>query len=287
MKTDIIVNPRSGKGAAAWPAVERWARAHAARIHATGHRGHARELAAELASSGAELVVAVGGDGTMNEVASGLVGTRTVFGLISRGSGNGLGRHLGTHGALDRSLALLVNGRVAEIDTGYAAGFPFFNLAGLGFEALLAERFNRLTRRGLPRYALATLRTWSQRHPIDFQIAWDGGHRSVSSVSLTVANGSQYGNNFRIAPRAQLDDGMLDLVAIPELGHIRSMSMLWALLRGSIDRHPDVTRIRASRFEVTASEQGLLHVDGETHQAPQPVSFTIRPASLKILVPAN
>jgi diacylglycerol kinase (ATP) len=223
----------------------------------------------------------------MNEVASGLVGTKAVLGLVSCGSGNGLGRHLGTHGSLARSLSLLHTGRVAEIDTGFAAGFPFFNLAGLGFEALLAERFNRLKKRGLPRYALATLRSWNRRHPIDFRIAWEGSDRSVSSVSLTVANGSQYGNNFRIAPSAQIDDGLLDLVAIPELGHVRSVSMLWALLRGSIDSHPDVTRIRASRFEVTASEEGLLHVDGETHQAPQPVSFTIRPASLKILVPAN
>lgn len=286
VKTHFIVNPRSGRAAAALETVRAFARRHQATVTLTERARHACELAQSALGEGAELIVAVGGDGTLNEVASALVHTNATLGLVPCGSGDGLGRHLGIHGSIERALDLLQTGQARSIDTGVANGRPFFVVAGLGFEAEIAGRFNRLTKRGFKRYLLTSARAWRQFVPLTCSIASDEKTERRKIFTLAIANTEQYGNNARIAPGARLDDGLLDLTAVPPVSLFSAMPLLIRLFSGTLSE-PEVWRRQAARFVISDLGPGLLlHTDGETHPAGPQVEFSVRPRSLRVMAPA-
>ncbi|MEO6244018.1 MAG: diacylglycerol kinase family protein, partial [Opitutaceae bacterium] len=162
MKTRFIVNPRSGRARRVLPEVCAHAARRSAEVLLTERARHASDLARRALDDGCELVVAVGGDGTMNEIAAVVSGTTATLGLVPCGSGDGLGRHLRIHGSVARALEILDHGRPRLIDTGIADGHPFFTAAGLGFEAEIAHRFNRLERRGFLRYLTTGAAVWRE-----------------------------------------------------------------------------------------------------------------------------
>lgn len=247
---------------------------------------HATELASAALARGIERIVAVGGDGTMNEVASVLVGTGATFGLVPCGSGDGLGRHLGIHGAPAQALALLAAGHTRLIDTGLADGHPFFCAAGLGFEADIAQRFNRLKRRGFLRYLTTSARYFATYQPEDYTLRHDGGIDRVRAFTLAVSNSDQYGNNAYISPGARVDDGLIDLTAVPPIRPLNALPLVVRLFSGSVDRTRGVLCRRSARFTLERAAPGLLHTDGELHEAGRVIEFTARPASLRIVCPA-
>jgi diacylglycerol kinase (ATP) len=282
VKTCFVVNARSGRAAHALPLVRAFAARHGAQVVLTERREHGSELAREAVAAGSELVVAVGGDGTMNEVASALIDTPALFGLVPCGSGDGLGRHLGIHGRVERALRILETGAPRTIDSGVADGRPFFTAAGLGFEADIAHRFNQRQQRGFAGYLATAARAW-RAHPVrTFQI--DG--KPVTAFTVAVANANQYGNGARIAPDARLDDGLLDLTVIPAVRSLTALPLLLRLFTGRLATARGVTMRRAARFVIETSAPGYLHTDGEVHEAGPRVEFTVRPASLRILAPA-
>jgi YegS/Rv2252/BmrU family lipid kinase len=287
LKTCFILNPRSGGGTRALAAVTAFARHRGAALHLTERPGHATTLATRALADGCELVVAVGGDGTLNEVARVLTGTGATLGLVPCGSGNGLGRDLGIHGSVTRALGLLEPGTPRLIDTGLADGHPFFVVAGLGFEAALAQRFNQLARRGFARYLREAARTFAAWQPETYVVHSATGSQTLRAFTLAVANASQYGNNARIAPGARLDDGCLDLCAVPPLTAWNALPLATRLFTGTVARTPGVVCHRGARFSVERASPGLLHTDGETHAAGTRVEFQIRPASLRLLAPAE
>ena len=246
---------------------------------------HASELAAQAIAENFELIVAVGGDGTMNEIATVLVGTDVAFGLVPCGSGDGLGRHLGIHGSIPRALEILSKGRLHRIDTGLADGHPFFTAAGIGFEAEIAQRFNRLSRRGFARYLSTSAKAFQSWEPETYRLCFPNGTESVRAFTLAVSNANQYGNNARIAPSALVDDGLLDLCTIPPVGFWNALPLAANLFRGAIDRTRGVTVRRGDRFVVERPVPGLLHTDGELHEAGTRIEFAVRPASLRIMIP--
>jgi YegS/Rv2252/BmrU family lipid kinase len=285
LKTRFIVNPRSGRALRALAEVKAFADRHGAEVVLTERPQHATSLARSALDGGFQMVVAVGGDGTMNEVASALVGTNGILGLVPCGSGDGLGRHLKIHGSTRHALHVLANGRPRAIDTGLADGHPFFTVAGLGFEAEIAARFNRLTSRGFLRYlstSVGALKNWeAQRY-----VVTHGNERTeLRAFTLAVANSDQYGNNAIIAPGATADDGKLDLCAIPALSVFNALPLAARLFAGSIDRHRHIFLRRGDRFVVEQETQSLLHTDGENWQAGKRVEFTICPAGLQIMAP--
>lgn len=261
------------------------ARHRGAALHLTTHPRHATTLATRALADGCELVVAVGGDGTLNEVARVLTGTDATLGLVPCGSGNGLGRDLGIHGSVTRALALLDHGVLRRIDTGLADGHPFFVVAGLGFEAALAQRFNALTGRGFAGYLREAARTFAAWRPEAYVIHADAGPLPLRAFTLAVANASQYGNRARIAPGARLDDGCLDLCAVPPLTAWNALPLALRLFRGTLPRSPGVVGRRGARFIVERAAPGLLHTDGETHAAGTRLEFRVLPASLRLLAP--
>ena len=286
MKPYFIVNPRSGRATRALDTVRAYAARHDATVVLTERPRHATELAQRALADGRELIVAVGGDGTLNEIASVVTGTPATLGLVPCGSGNGLGRHLGIHGSIPRALEILRTGQPRLIDTGLADGHPFFTAAGLGFEADLSERFNRLVHRGFFRYLTTSARTFREYQPQSYVITHAGTRIPFPSFTLVVANSDQYGNNARIAPGARVDDGLLDLTAVPPITWLNALPLVAHLFAGSLAREPSVLRLHAARFVVERVGPGPIHTDGEVHLAPAHVEFTVRPASLRILAPA-
>jgi diacylglycerol kinase (ATP) len=290
IKTRFIFNPRSGHNAKNPHLLER-ARAFIrdrsldADVVLTERPRHATELARRAVSDGCGLVVAIGGDGTLNEVAAGLVGTPAVFGLIPCGSGNGLGRHLGIPGPGKGAFRTLVEGRVRTIDTGQVNGIPFFNAMGFGFDAEIADRFNHLTRRGLPSYVRTTLGAFFNYRPQPCLIRNGVASLQTTAFLLTVANSDQYGNDCYIAPGAQVDDGQLDLTVIKRANILTAAPLAARLFLKRIDGSPSVARLRGAHFTIERATPGLIHTDGETHHTGALLEITVRPGSLRIMVP--
>lgn len=285
LKTRFIVNLRSGRAARHYEELRAFAGQQGAEIALTQRARHASELARAALDAGCELIVAVGGDGTMNEIASVLVGSTATLGLVPCGSGDGLGRHLRIHGSIRRALDILHHGQARAIDTGYADGHAFFTAAGIGFEAEIAERFNRLPRRGFVRYLSTSARGFREWQPQPCTVEHEGRREEFTAFTLAVTNSDQYGNNARIAPDARADDGLLDLCVVPPVSMWNALPLAVRLFHGSIGRVSGVALRRSARFVVERPAPGPLHTDGELHQAGARIEFTIRPLSLRVMCP--
>ena len=248
---------------------------------------HATELARQAIAEGCDTVVAMGGDGTINEVATGLIDTKTTLGLIPCGSGNGLGRHLGIPKPNQLAFDTLLKGRLRVIDTGEANGRPFFNVMGLGFDAAIADRFAKLTRRGLNAYVRTTLSAWNAYQPE--KVIVSNGAQTIESPALilSVSNSDQFGNNCYIAPGAQVDDGLIDLTILKPVGIFKAIPLAMRLFRGRLDGSPHVVRIQGTKFIIQRPSDGLVHTDGEPFSTSAKVTVTVRPKSLRVLVPAS
>lgn len=294
MKTRFIFNPNSGRNRRrTWLAgsIRDFIalRGLDADVAITEGPGHATVLAEEAVRQECGIVVAVGGDGTMNEVAQALVGTRAALALVPCGSGNGLALHLGLPLATTAALHLAAGGegRIAAIDTGVANGHPFFNAMGLGLDAEVSHRFNRLTRRGLPAYARVAFGALRSLRGETYTITNGATHETMDALLVAVANSDQYGNNARIAPGARVDDGSLDLVAVRPVGLPGACGLALRLFLGGFDRSAKVRRLRGPRFQISRRAPGLIHTDGETHETDAMVVVEVRPRSLRLVVPAR
>lgn len=291
MKLRFIFNPRSGHNARNPHLLQRardFIATHRldAAVVATDRPRHATELARRAVDEGCEVVVAIGGDGTMNEVGTALIGTPATLGLIPCGSGNGLGRHLGIPGPGRGAFRTLLQGRPRLIDTGTANGHPFFNVMGLGFDAEISDRLTRVTRRGFGAYVRTTLATWRGFTPVGVRVQTDAAPLEAGAFILAVANSDQYGNDCYIAPGARVDDGLLDLTILKPVGLLGALPMAARLFLGRLDGSPHVTRRRAARFIIERAGPGLIHTDGEIHPTGATVEVAVVPASLRVLVPA-
>jgi diacylglycerol kinase (ATP) len=294
MKLRFIFNPKSGRPRRTGPILpmlKRFisARALDADLVCTEGPGHATEIARDAVAAGCMRIVAIGGDGTVNEVAQALIHSHAAMGLVPCGSGNGLALHLGLPKSLPDALELAAgsSGRMAELDTGSANGLLFVNAMGLGLDAEVARRFNRLERRGLPAYARTALAAFFSRGTERCHVSFGHHRETLDTLLIAVANSDQYGNNARIAPHARVDDGVLDLVAVRPVGLLSACVLGARLFLGTIDRSSRVRRMQGARFLIERPAAGLIHTDGETHMAGACVEVVARPRSLRLIVPAN
>jgi diacylglycerol kinase (ATP) len=248
---------------------------------------HATELAAQAVADGCQLVVAIGGDGTMNEVATALVDTPAVFGLIPCGSGNGLGRHVGIRKPGAGAFRTLLEGQAKPIDTGLVNGFAFFNAMGLGFEADIAVRFSRQTRRGLAGYIRVGLPSFFAHQSETVKVRHAGRMAHLEAFTLAVMNSDQYGNDARVAPGAKLDDGRFELISVPRVGFLSACGMLYRLGTDTFDQVEAVTRFSGAEFTIERSKPGWIHTDGEPRATTSTLEITLKPKSLRIMVPAS
>ena len=294
MKTRFILNPVSGRN------VRRpWLARHVrdfiatrgltADLVLTECPGHATRLAQAALAAGCDRVIAIGGDGTMNETAQALLHSPAALGLVPCGSGNGLALHLGIPTRLPEALALAADpaARVAAIDTGTVNGRPFFNAMGFGFDAEVSRRFNLLTRRGLPAYVKTTCAALFGYRPETYHIRNGTAELTTPAFIVTVANSDQYGNDCFIAPGARVDDGRLDLTVIKRANAFNTLPLVARLFSKRIDGSPSVARLQGAHFTIERAAPGLIHTDGETHETGALVDIVVRPRSLRIMVPAQ
>lgn len=292
MKLRFIINPCSGSGKhgpASHTAITHFIAKHSleAEIVFTRAAGHAIQLAKEARDLQCTHVVCIGGDGTVNEVAQALVRTSIVLVLAPNGSGNGLARHLGLPRSLADTLALLLPGagRVEEIDTGTVNGRLFCNVMGLGFDADISARFNRMKRRGLVGYLRVGLRAFFERKTELCRIESATNAKIQEALIVAVANSEQYGNDARIAPRASVTDGKLDMVVLSSVSIWRTPQLAAQLFRGKIDTNPAVTRFEGTRFRIHRAAAGIIHTDGEVHHEGADLEVVVQPGSLRVLLP--
>ena len=230
---------------------------------------------------GFHVVFAVGGDGTVHEVAKRLIGRSLALGIVPTGSGNGLARHIGLPVDIARSLAVCSGGRMETIDTATVNGTPFIGTMGIGFDAWIAEAFALRAMRGLRTYLRVGINGFWSYKPQEYELNVDGQPMRRRALLIAVANASRYGNNARIAPVASLQDGVLDIVIVER----RSLRAALRLFAGSLDRAPGITMLRARHVEIRRPASGPAHLDGEPVTLPQLLTIDIAPRSLRVLLP--
>ncbi|HXI13546.1 MAG TPA: YegS/Rv2252/BmrU family lipid kinase [Thermoanaerobaculia bacterium] len=245
------------------------------------------ELIPAAIRNGVELVFAVGGDGTVSEIGRRLIDTNLVLGILPVGSGNGLARHLGIPLNVTSALRASLTGKVTRLDTATVNEHPFLGIAGVGFDALVAERFAASKVRGLQTYVKESLLSIGSYKAIGYDIVVDGRRLHTRAFLITVANSNQYGNDVKIAPLASLQDGLLDVTVVGDAPLLSAPLILGQLLLGQIQDSSHVTSFRGKRVEIVRESAGPAHVDGEPIFLPEKLLFTINPASLSVLVPRS
>jgi len=251
-------------------------------INYTDGAHHARTIASENIGK-VDIVIAVGGDGTVNEVASGIVGSNTVLGVLPYGSGNGLSRFLGVPMDPAKAIRNINQWHVEAIDAGLADGRWFFNMAGMGFDAHIAEVFSRDGKRGFFTYVKSAFREVMNYKADKYQLNIDGKLYEREAFMLSIANSSQYGNNAHVSPDASVQDGLLDVCIIkpfplwrfPELG----VRMFTKTATGS--KYLEI--IKGKNIIINRAHEGPMHLDGEPHISGATVEIKVVPASLRII----
>jgi len=252
----------------------------------TSGPGDATEIAAGAAADGAHAVIAAGGDGTVNEIATALCDTGTALGIIPCGSGNGLARHLNIPTDTHDAIEALAGGRILRADYATVNNRRFFCTFGVGFDAEVSERFAGKNRRGLMTYMLSTLETYRRYCPDVYTIETDGRTLTREALLVAVCNASQYGNNAFIAPGASVVDGLLDVIILHSGSPLSEMRMGLDMMAGTLGKNTTVDMIQTQSLTITRSTSGAAHIDGE----PVPdfgTSFSIRchPGALNVIVP--
>jgi diacylglycerol kinase (ATP) len=289
----VIINPISG-GAPVGVARKRTELAstilsscgEAAEVFVTERKGHARDLAHGAVNRGARLVIAWGGDGTMNEVASALVFGPTPLGLVPAGSGNGLARELGIDRRPERAITDAIGATARTIDAGELGGRLFFNIAGVGFDAHVAACLDRDAsgRRGFAAYArIAARELWTYR-PAGYRI--DGRVTTRRVLLVTLANSSQFGNGARIAPAARLDDGRLDFVLFEESSRLSTLLAVPRLFTGGLSGLRGASTRQIERVTIGSGSEDPMtfHVDGEPVQGGTCLEGRVHPHALRVCV---
>ena len=288
MKTLFLVNPRSGvNGRRDLAALirEAWAWEHD--VLDCGPKEDLDNVIRSAVANGVRIVYAVGGDGTVHEVAKRLVNSDLTLGILPTGSGNGLARHLGLPLELRASLRACCALRIETIDTATANGTPFVNTMGIGFDAWVADAFASAGTRGLRTYVRVGLRGLARYAPEEYELTIDGETTRRRAFVIAVANASQYGNNALIAPLASLQDGLLDVTLIEHGSLFRIPFLAAQLFAGSLHRARGVSTFRGRRITITRLTSSLAHLDGEPVTMPETLTIEIVPRSLRVVVPES
>ena len=260
-----------------------------AEVFVTERHGHARELTKAAVARGARLVMAWGGDGTINEVASALAFGDVPLGIIPAGSGNGLARQLGISRKPAEAIRHAIDAAPRQIDVGEMNDRLFVNLAGIGFDAHVAWKFHAQGsgRRGLITYASIAARALMNYQPATYTIRAAGEDEpgaTVRAVLVTVANSPEFGNGAVIAPGARVDDGLLDLVVFEERSRLRTIAQLPRLFNGTVNRAAGCS-IRPIHGATIESDQPMVfHVDGEPVQGGTSLRVRVHPGALYVAV---
>jgi YegS/Rv2252/BmrU family lipid kinase len=249
----------------------------------TEYAGHATQLAQQFALQDYYAVVAVGGDGTINEVASGLIGSQTALGIVPNGSGNGFARHLDISTRMNRAVEMLNNSEPIQVDYGMVNDKPFFSTCGVGFDAVVAANFSD-TDRGLKGYMQTILKDLFQYKPERYHIEGEGIDLTTTAFLVNFANASQWGYDAYIAPKASVQDGWLDIAVVSEFPMVIAAGLALRLFTKTIDEMVHMNMLRAKELTLTREEEGIMQIDGTPVMMPATLHVKIVEDGLKVLV---
>lgn len=253
----------------------------------TEYGGHARILAMEAVSKGCFMVVAAGGDGTVNEVASVLKGSDVVLAVLPYGSGNGFAAHIGVKRDIIRGFRTINTGKIHKVDSCTANDRFFLNIAGIGLDATVAYKTKENKKRGFFPYFITTLQESLDFRFIDFEIDLGDQKMSGSYAMIVVANASIYGYDFAIVPTADLEDGLMDVLLVKKVAVFRYFLLALRMLNKSFHKSPLVQFARVKKLTVQTRQKAYIHVDGEGFEAEPVTVFELHPASVNVIFPDN
>lgn len=283
-KIVFIINPISGTGRK--EIVEAAIHTHLDKdifrpvIRYTEYVGHAAEIARQEAESGTEIVVAVGGDGTVNEVGRSLVNTQTALGVIPCGSGNGLARHLRIPMETEEAVKLINECFIQSIDYGTINGEAFFCTCGVGFDAFISMKFAEAGKRGVATYVEKTLQDGFTYKPERYKVEIDGDATVHEAFLIACANASQYGNNAYIAPNASTRDGLLDVTILTPFTTLAAPQIVVQMFNRKLESNSHVKTFRAKHVRITRESEGAAHIDGDPKMMGSIIDVEIHPAAL-------
>ena len=286
----FLINPVSGIGKQ--KTIEKFidteidAQKISADISYTEYKAHARELAGEAVGK-YDAVVAVGGDGTVNEVACKLVGTDTALAIIPTGSGNGLARFMQIPMRINKAVQCLNYFIEKKIDTMKINQFCSVNVAGIGFDAHISHNFEGKSLRGPLGYLQLITTEFAGYQSDTYHLNIDGKDYERKAFLVSFANSSQYGNNIHIAPNAKIDDGIIDVSIIHDFPKINAPGMIFSLLDKSINKNDNDEVVRAKKIIIEHPNELRAHIDGEPVFLGNKAVIKIKPLSLKVIIPPD
>ncbi|WP_028297512.1 diacylglycerol/lipid kinase family protein [Olivibacter sitiensis] len=249
----------------------------------TEYVSHGIELAKAAVENKVDMVVAVGGDGTINEVASGVLNSDIPLGIVPLGSGNGLARFLKIPIDPIKAIQRIASGKVGSIDSGQVNGRAFFNMAGVGFDALISNRFAEKKNRGALEYMKVVLSEINKYKPKQYTIETDGAVISREAFMISIANSPQYGNNAYVSPKASLRDGLLDVCIIKQFPLYQFPILIFHLFSRTADQSEYVEIIKAKRILIRRTNNEPVHLDGEPYEYGEELLIEVLPHSLKVV----
>ncbi len=287
----VLMNPHSGLTSSLYAVQqlveEHWSSCCECSYQFTHDAADGTQKAARAVEEGISVILVVGGDGVVNSVGRAVMGSNTAMGVIPAGSGNGFARHLGMPLEWKKAIPALVRAERISIDVGLINGRPFFVTCSMAWDAMLVRTFNKFPFRGVMPYALSAVYEYFDYRSQPFRVKVDGGQpRDIDRpLVFTVANMTQYGGGAKIAPQASPDDGLLELVIIPQVETSKLLSSIPHLFDGTIDRVPYVKTERFSHLEISRDRADPIQIDGDLVEASADLEVVVKSKALKVLIP--
>lgn len=290
-KIHVIINPRSGTSSktSLVKKISKTLDPNVYTIHFifTGYAGHGYELACEAVEEKVDIVVAVGGDGTVNEIGRALVNTEVVMGIIPLGSGNGLGRDLGISVDPQKAIDVISENNVQKIDYGIANGHVFFCTCGVGFDADVAEKALNQRKRGMLMYVKNAVNTYFDSDVKDYEIVCPNGSIQTKAFVVTCANAAQYGYNAYIAPHANIQDGQMNIAILKPLGLLDVPRTSLQLFTKKLDQNKKMIELITPKAIIKRAEAGFMHIDGDAIMTDKDIEVEIVSKGINVLLPTN
>lgn len=254
-------------------------------IRYTEHAGHAKKIAKEAVKNKIDIVVAVGGDGTINEISSQLIGSDTALAIIPKGSGNGLARFLKIPLNIQKAVQLINTAKFHKIDSIQLNGHYYVNMAGVGFDAHIAHLFDNYGKRGFKSYAKLVYKEYKNYKSQNYNIIIDDTPSKLNAFTISFANSSQFGNNAHIAPLAKINDGLIDVCILNSFPSNKAIGLIFQLFTKQLTKSKYYKVYKAKNIKLKSDSELLGHIDGEPINFGNKLNISILPKSLKVISP--
>ena len=250
----------------------------------TQYAGHATELAGKAVEDNFDIVVAVGGDGTVNETGRALVHTNTAMGIIPSGSGNGMARHLMLPMEAGKAIDIINECEIHTLDYGLINDMPFFCTCGMGFDAFISMKFAHSGKRGPITYVENVLKEGLKYEPETYTIEDETGTREYKAFLISIANASQYGNDAYIAPQASMRDGLMDVIIMEPFDMLEAAQVSIDMFNKTLDKNSKIKTFRSKHVHIKRSHPGVVHYDGDPIMADSDLDIFVRERGIRVVV---